>query len=227
MGELLLELSAVSIQYGALRPLRMQELTLAAGEHVALMGLDQPSAEVLINLITGATLPDTGEVRVFGRPTASITDSSEWLTLLDRFGIVSERAALLDAMTVVQNLAIPFSLRIDPPEPDVAGRAAAIAREVGLPEPLLERKVGETDVASRMRVRLGRALAFDPGVLLLEHPSSGLPRRDVRPFARDVRAIADRRRIAVLTITLDAEYAASSASRTMRLEPATGRLTRR
>src|SRR5512139_3851110 len=90
----LLEIISISMQYGALRPLRMEQLSLSSGEHVAIMGLDQPAAEVLINLVTGAALPDAGHVRVFGRSTADITDSTDWLATLDRFGIVSERAAL-------------------------------------------------------------------------------------------------------------------------------------
>ena len=65
--------------YRGLRPLRIERLTLAAGEQVALLGFDQPAAEVFVNLITGATLPDPGEVRVLGRPTAAITDSADWL----------------------------------------------------------------------------------------------------------------------------------------------------
>ena len=75
MTESILELDGVTKQYGALRPLRVEHLVVAAGEQVALLGFDQPAAEVLINLITGASLPDTGLVRVFGRSTAGISFS--------------------------------------------------------------------------------------------------------------------------------------------------------
>jgi ABC-type sulfate/molybdate transport systems ATPase subunit len=222
-----LELVGISKQYGALRPLRVEELVIQTGEQVALMGLDQPAAEVLINLVTGASLPDTGHVRIFGRPTADITDSADWLTLLDRFGIVSERAALLEPMTVLQNMAVPFSLEIEPPPRDVADRATALAAEAGLGESLLDRRVGDLDATAKMRVRLGRALAFNPGLLLLEHPSATLPRHEVPRFGRDVRVVAQRRSTATLTITADAELATSVSSRALVLEPATGRMRRR
>lgn len=223
----LLEISAISMKYGALRPLRLEQLSLAAGEHVAIVGLDQPAAEVLINLVTGAALPDAGSVRVFGRLTADITDSADWLTTVDRFGIVSERAALLEPMSVIQNLAVPFSLDIEPPQPSIAAQAAALASEVGVPGAAFERRVGDLDAALRMRVRLGRALAFNPAVLLLEHPSSTLPRHDVARFARDVRAVTERRGLAALSITADLDFAASASARTLVLEPATGRLKRK
>lgn len=219
-----LELSGVSKAYGALRPLRIQHLVLAPGDQVALLGLDQTAAEVLVSLVTGATLPETGHVRIFGRATSDITESSDWLTVLDRFGIVTERAALLESMTVLQNMAIPFSLDIEPPPPDVARLASALAAEAGLAEALLEQRLGTLDAVSRTRVRLGRALAFDPGLLLLEHPSAALARADVVPLACDVRAVAERRTLATLTITADGEFAGAVSERAYILEPATGRL---
>lgn len=219
-----LELSGVSKAYGALRPLRIEHLVLAPGDQVALLGLDQTAAEVLVSLVNGATLPETGHVRIFGRATSDITESSDWLTVLDRFGIVTERAALLESMTVLQNMAIPFSLDIEPPPPDVARLASALAAEAGLAAALLEQRLGTLDAASRMRVRLGRALAFDPGLLLLEHPSAALARADVVPLACDVRAVAERRTLATLTITADGEFAGAVSERAYILEPATGRL---
>jgi ABC-type sugar transport system ATPase subunit len=62
----ILEISGVSKDYHALRPLRIEHLTVIAGEHVALRGLDQTMAVLFVNLITGATLPDRGEIQASG-----------------------------------------------------------------------------------------------------------------------------------------------------------------
>ena len=67
-----LEFAGVSKAYGGLRPLRIAELRVAAGDRVAILGLDQPTAEVFVNLATGATLPDAGAVSVFGRDTKAM-----------------------------------------------------------------------------------------------------------------------------------------------------------
>jgi len=226
MAAPVLELTSVTKNYGALRPLRVEHFVLSARDQVALMGLDQPATEVLINLLTGASLPDTGEIRIFGRPTSEITDSTDWLATLDRFGIVSERAALLEPMTVIQNMAVPFSLDIEPPPPDVVRQATALAAAAGLHESMWEQRVGELDAASRMRLRLGRALAFEPGVLLLEHASASLLREQVVPFGVDVRMLAERRAIATLAITADAEFAGAVSAVALAVEAATGRLRR-
>jgi simple sugar transport system ATP-binding protein len=227
MDQPILDLSDVTKSYGALRPLRIERLTIAPGAQLALLGLDQPAAEVLINLVTGATLPDSGEVRIFGRSTAAIRDGAEWLAMLDRFGIVSERAALLEPLTVIQNLAMPFSLEIEPPPRAIAEQAALLAHEAGLKPEFTSHRVGDLDPSMRLRVRIGRALALGPSLLVLEHPSAALSRRDAPAVARHVHALARRRGLSTLTITADAAFAGAVADVAVTLEPATGRLHRR
>lgn len=219
-----LELSGVVKDYRGLRPLRVDGLCLAPGDHLAILGLDHGSAEILINLITGTALPDRGDVRVFGLATSAIRDSNEWMAFVDRFGIVSERAVLLEALSVLQNLAIPFSLDVEPMPADLRRRAAALAEGVGLAATVWERPVADLDAASRLRVRIGRALALGPSVVLLEHPTAGLPRDAVVALARDVKAIVRERGAASLTLTADREFADAVADRTLTLEPASGRL---
>src|SRR5258708_24717551 len=125
--------------YSGLRPLRRNDLSIAEGERVALSGLDAGAAEVLVNLVTGASLPDAGEVLVLGTNTASISDGEAWLASLDRFGIVSPRAVLLDAATLLQNLAMPLTLDIEPVPPDVLARVVPLARAAGIEDQGLRR----------------------------------------------------------------------------------------
>jgi len=228
-----LQLSKVSKGYHALRPLRIEALTIAAGEHVAVEGIDQPAAEVLINLVTGATIPDQGEVRIFGHLTSSISDSDEWLAVVDRFGIVSERAVLLEAFSVVQNLAIPFSLDVEPLDAGLRDRAIALAREVGLQEGDWDRRLADLGGPSRLRVRLARALALDPAIIVFEHPSASLARGEAVAAGRELRRVIERRRLpdgqapASLTLTADLELAGAIATRVLSLDPASGRLSDR
>ena len=223
----LLELAGVSKDYRGLRPLRIEQLSVAGHERVALLGLDQPMAEVFVNLVTGTALPDRGDVRVFGRSTAAIVDSDEWLKVVDRFGIVSERAVLLEALTVLQNLAVPFTLDIDPLPPDAADRAARLAGEARLSAADWEKPVAALDGASRARVRLARALALDPALLLLEHPTTAVDREQVVGLAECIRSVAAARGVAVVALTADRVFASAVAGRVLTLDPATGRLNGR
>jgi predicted ABC-type transport system involved in lysophospholipase L1 biosynthesis ATPase subunit len=220
-----LELSGVVKDYRGLRPLRIAALSVRTGEHVALVGVDQVAAEVFTNLVTGAILPESGDIRVFGRPTSAIADSDDWLATVDRFGIVSERAVLLEQLTVLQNLAMPFTLEIEPPPDDARRQAGALAQEVGLPESVWERPIAALDRLSRVRLRLGRGLALDPGVLILEHASADLAAQDASALGAEIRAIARRRGAAIVAATMDETFARTVADRILRWEPASGRLT--
>jgi predicted ABC-type transport system involved in lysophospholipase L1 biosynthesis ATPase subunit len=216
-----LEFAGISKDYRGLRPLRIAELRVAAGEHVAILGFDQPSAEVFVNLATGATLPDTGQVAVLGRPTSAISDGADWLATVDRFGIVSDRAVLLDQLSVIQNLAMPFTLAVEPPSSEVRDR------EVGLSEPSWDAPVSQLDPAARVRVRFGRAIALDPVVLLLEHISASVAREGVEQLGADIKAVARRRGAALVAASADEAFARAVATRVLTLEPATGRLKER
>jgi ABC-type transporter Mla maintaining outer membrane lipid asymmetry ATPase subunit MlaF len=210
--------------YQGLRPLRIDALEVRDGERVALSGIDAGAAEVFVNLVTGAGLPDAGEVRVFGRETAAIAGADEWLASLERFGIVSPRAVLLEGSTIEQNLALPFTLEIDPVPADVADRVVALARECGIPEEpsSLARRAGEAPPDIRARVHLARAIALAPDLLVLEHPTLGLPDNGRAAFAGDIARVAGDRGLATLLITQDERFAKKAAHRVLQLQPATG-----
>jgi ABC-type transporter Mla maintaining outer membrane lipid asymmetry ATPase subunit MlaF len=224
MNEPLLEIRDVRKEYGALRPLRLHELQVAPGALVALLGLDAPAAEMFVNLVTGATLPDAGQVRVFGFDTAAITDGDEWLRTLDRFGILSDRAVLLEELTVAQNLAMTFTLAIEPIAVDVRARVVGLAGEVGIAPELLDRKVATLTPSGKLRLRLGRSVALGPDLLLMEHPTATLAREDVEEFAADLRRLAAERRMTAVAVTADALFASAMTAEVLQLQPATGQL---
>jgi predicted ABC-type transport system involved in lysophospholipase L1 biosynthesis ATPase subunit len=224
MSGLVLEFSDVEKAFGGLRPLRVKSLQVARGQSVALVGFDGAAAEAFVNLATGAAVPDAGEVRVFGTSTASIRDADAWLASLDRFGIVSERAVLLDGLTALQNLAMPLTLEVDPMADSIRAQATRLAHEVGIEPGDLERPVGALAVAARFRVRLGRALALGPVALLAEHPNAALPADDTPAFAADYSRIVASRGLASVTLTADRTFAAAVAEEVLTLQPATGEL---
>jgi len=219
-----LEITGVRKNYAGLRPLRINDLRLAEGERVAISGLDAAAAELFINLVTGAAVPDEGTVRAFGQATTDITDGDAWLASLERFGIVSPRAVLLEEASVEQNLAMPFTLQIDPVPPDIALRIRALAEECGLAEAQLRVQAATLQGVARARIHLARAAALAPRLLLLEHPTADIPEGERRAFAGDVARVAGARQLAALAITMDLEFAEAFAHRSLALEAATGAL---
>jgi ABC-type lipoprotein export system ATPase subunit len=224
--ELLVELRDVSKHYNALRPLRVQQLELRAGQSLALLGLDAAAAEVLVSVITGATLPDSGEARVLGEATSAITTGEQWLKWLEHFGLLSARSVVVDELTAEQNLAIPYSLEVEDMPPMVRSRVHQLASELGLSAQELSTPIAHLPPLTRARVRLGRALALSPRLLLAEHPNAMLSADDTPVFAADLSRIIGGRDLAVLVITADATFAAAVAQDVLTLQPATGAIKR-
>jgi ABC-type transporter Mla maintaining outer membrane lipid asymmetry ATPase subunit MlaF len=211
--------------FGGLRPLRLKRLEVGEGDVVALSGFDKPMAEVFANLVMGATLPDEGTVRAFGRATSDIVDSDDWLAMLDRFGIVSERVVLLEQFTPLQNIAMALTLDVEPLGGDVRTQVEGVAREAGLSVSNWELPLSGTTAAIRHRVRLARALAASPKVLLVEHPIEGVEPGDIGPLAADLRRAASGRQLAMVVLAADPALAMPFAPRVLSLNGATGELT--
>ncbi|HEX6323377.1 MAG TPA: ATP-binding cassette domain-containing protein [Vicinamibacterales bacterium] len=210
--------------YRGLRPLRVSNLSVAMGERVALAGLDAPAAETFVNLATGSALPDEGEVRVLEQATSAITDGDDWLASLDRFGIVSHRAVLLEEVTVGQNIALSFSLSIEPIPAGIFGKVEALADAVGIDRADLERAASAVSAATRVRVHLARALALDPRVLVLEHPTLRVDRADAPVLGASIARAAEGRALAVIALTDDEELARGMDAIRLKLESSTGKV---
>lgn len=224
VAEQVLKIERVTKGYQGLRPLRLASLTILPGERVSIAGLDGPAAELMINLVTGATVPDQGDVWTFGRRTADIASADDWLAWLDHFGIVSERGVLLEGSSLQQNLAMPFTLEIDPVPPDVAQRVSALARECGLSEALLPTRAAELPPEARLRTHLARAVALSPGLLLVEHPTARVPEGAREALAADIARVCDGRGLSALVITNDDAFAQGVAAKNLKLDAATGEL---
>jgi predicted ABC-type transport system involved in lysophospholipase L1 biosynthesis ATPase subunit len=222
----MIEIHNLVKDHQALRPLRMRSLAVAAGEIVAISGLDAVAAEVFVNLVTGATLADTGDVALFGQNTRDILNTGAWIRSLEGLAMVSERAVMIESFTPLQNIAMPITLAVDPIEPDVLPRALALAREVGLAEDVFDQPVGRLTPAGKMRTHMARALALEPRLLIAEHPTALLPRDAVAAFGEDLARVARQRKLALVVLTADGLLARAVGGRRLALNPATGELKR-
>lgn len=221
-GPAVIDLQGIVKDYRGLRPLRVASLCVGAGERVAISGVDAAGAEVLVNLINGATAPDQGDVRVNGRSTADIPDAEAWLASLEQFGIVTTRAVLLEGSSVRQNLAIPFTLAIDELDVEVRRRVDGLAAEVGIAHEALDAPIAQAPATVRLRVHLAKSLALGPQVMLFEHPTLGLEPAHGPAFAADVVRVCETRHLTALVISNDQAFTQAVATRALALQPATG-----
>jgi len=220
-----LEIDNVIKPFGGLRPLRLQRLVVHPGERVGLAGVDQTMAEVFVNLVTGATLPEQGAIRLSGRATSDIADSADWLATVDRFGIVSERVVLLEQFTLAQNIAMSLTLDLEPLSPETRAQVIALGGEVGLSPEDLDRRAGDAGAALRLRARLARALATAPSTLLVEHPAVNLTPEEMVSVGQDVARVTQSRGVAVIVLSATPDLGRAFVDRMLVLNAATGVLT--
>jgi ABC-type lipoprotein export system ATPase subunit len=222
----LVDMQDVEKPYGGLRPLRIRALQFHEGDRVWLTGFDAPAAETFVNLTTGASVPDAGAVRVAGQDTRAIATDTEWLASLDRFGIVTHRAVLVDGLSIAANLALPLTLSVDPMSDVTRAAVLALAREVALPETRLAAAAATLTPAERVRVDLARGLAHGPRALLLEHPTARLAgdAEASRQVGECLRDVARRRNLGWLALSADAAFMDAAGGTQLELRPATGEL---
>ncbi len=164
--------------------LRGVNLSLAAGESVALTGESGSGKSTLLHLIAGLDSADGGEIFLDGDPVSRMLDSERAAMRRDRLGLVFQQFNLIPSLPVADNLA--FQARIAGRH-DVAWQAELIER-LGLSE-LLGRYPEQLSGGQQQRVAIGRALAIKPLVLLADEPTGNLDEKtadDVLQLTRDL-----------------------------------------
>ena len=221
----LIEFSGVSKSYPGLRPLRISKLVVQSADRLVLTGFDAGAAEAFVHLVTGASLPDEGDVRIAGKDTRAIATDTEWLTSLDRFGLVSERAVLIDQLPIAANLALPLTLTIDPMARETREQVEQLAGDAGLRLERLDDATATLSAEERVRVHLARAMAMKPAMLILEHPTAKIEQADQsRALGKTLRDLPEERNLGWIALTADEVFARASDATQLRLQPATGEL---
>jgi ABC-type lipoprotein export system ATPase subunit len=145
--------------------LRGVDLTLRAGERVALTGPSGSGKTTLMSLLAGLEVPDSGTVLLDGRPLADLG-----ATVRVRIGLVFQGYALVTLLTASENIELAL-LAAQVPAAEAVGRARDSLAAVGLTD-RAEHLVEELSGGQQQRVAVARALATRPSVLLADEPTA-------------------------------------------------------
>ena len=193
--------------------LRGVDIRLAAGEHVAVVGPSGCGKSTLLNLLGGLDSPTAGEIHLEGRRVDTASDSA-WAQLRRRrIGFVFQAFHLLDAITVLDNVALPARLAGDAAR-NARSRAAELLAALDL-EHRLAATPAQLSGGEQQRVAIARALVNRPAVVLADEPTGNLDTESARAVLALLTGQRDPEQ-SLLIVTHDPRVAAS-ADRIVRL----------
>ena len=185
-GEVVLKATAVTRRFGGLVANDAMDLTVHAGEILALIGPNGAGKSTMFNQLSGVDTPTSGQVIFRGQSIAGRGSRA-----IARLGLSRsfQHVRLMAEMTVVENVAIGAHLRgkrgvlaaawrLDrTEEARLMAEAAHQVERVGLKEHMFD-EAGSLALGQQRTLEIARALASDPSLLLLDEPAAGLRHRE-------------------------------------------------
>jgi phospholipid/cholesterol/gamma-HCH transport system ATP-binding protein len=198
-------LDGVHLKLGNRQVFRDLSCGFSRGEISVVLGGSGAGKSTLMRLIGGLTRPDRGTVRIAG---VDITRLSErqLFGVRERIGMLFQGGALLDSMTVLDNVALPLREHRQISERDISTDVTRRLNAVGLEnvESLYPR---ELSGGMSRRAALARAIVMDPEIVLVDEPFSGLDPVNVR---RIESLLAEVNRRLGITLIVTSHHLASS-----------------
>jgi len=202
-----IQIRDVCKRFGAFKALDGVNLDIADGELVALLGPSGSGKTTLLRLIAGLEFPDSGRV-LFAGEDATARHARE-----RGVGFVFQHYALFRHMTVFENVAFGLRVRKDRPSNEEIARRVRRLLELVQLDWLAERYPHQLSGGQRQRIALARALAVEPGVLLLDEPFGALDAKVRKELRRWLRRLHDEMEVASVFVTHDQEEALEVADR--------------
>jgi branched-chain amino acid transport system permease protein len=224
-GEVLLEAKNVVKRFGGLVANNNMNLTVKAGEVMALIGPNGAGKSTMFNCVSGVNPATEGEVRFRGEPVTTLNSRQ-----IARLGMsrTFQHVRLLPTMSVLENVAIgghlrgskgvlPAMLHLERAEDArLLAEAARQVERVGLKDSMFE-PAGSLALGQQRTLEIARALCADPCLLLLDEPAAGLRYLEKQSLAELLRKLRGEG-MGILLVEHDMDFVMGLADRVVVME---------
>ncbi len=176
MNKILIRLDNLSKFYGtgsnAIAALHDVNLTIQAGEFIALYGRSGSGKSTLLNLISGIDGPTSGKIFVDAVDVTAMGENRLTLFRRDTIGFIFQFFNLLPTLTVLENVLLPGQLNSHA-APQLRERGMSLLSQLGIPD-RWKALPDQLSGGQQQRVAIARALINDPQIILADEPTGNL-----------------------------------------------------
>jgi len=200
-----LELQGVGRSFGGIDALVDLNLTVRAGEFIALLGPSGCGKSTALNCLAGLLPLTHGQILIDGKRVDTVAAENRG------FGMVFQDYALFPHLTVEKNIAFGLQMR-NVPKPEIKSRVAEAIALVKL-EQHAKKLPGQLSGGQQQRVAIARAVVMEPRLVLMDEPLSNLDAKLRLEMRTEIRRLHQSLGLTTLYVTHDQEEALSMADR--------------
>ncbi len=213
-----IEISGVRCVFGTQKVLWNVDLSIRAGQTVAIVGESGCGKSVTMKVMMQLLDPTAGTLKWFGKRVNDMSDSERQQQRL-RLGYLFQGAALFDSLTIYENVAFGLRQTGHSDEREISSTVNSRLEEVGLAADIVDKRPSEISGGMQKRVGLARSLALSPDVMFYDEPTTGLDPVNSRRIDELILSIRDSRGVTGIIVTHDLRTVQRVADRIVMLYP--------